>query len=248
MVDAMKEKEKILEMKHITKRFGGLTALDDVHFDLYTNEILALVGDNGAGKSTLIKIISGAIIPDEGEIFLYGNKVEISNPIDAKKLEIETVYQDLALIDTLDITKNIFLGREKSFLFHKRRQAVARKIIDGLDINIPDIREKVRFLSGGQRQSVAIARATTFGKRIIILDEPTAALGVRESKHILEIIGSLKARGLSIIIITHNLEHAFFISDRFFVLRNGKEVGVKKKEETSVDEIVKMITGGVFVK
>ena len=109
MVDAMKEKEKILEMKHITKRFGGLTALDDVHFDLYTNEILALVGDNGAGKSTLIKIISGAIIPDEGEIFLYGNKVEISNPIDAKKLEIETVYQDLALIDTLDITKNIFL-------------------------------------------------------------------------------------------------------------------------------------------
>jgi ABC-type sugar transport system ATPase subunit len=244
----MREKEKILEMKHITKRFGGLTALDNVNFDLYKNEILALVGDNGAGKSTLIKIISGAIVPDEGEIFLYGKRVEINNPIDAKKLEIETVYQDLALIDTLDVTKNIFLGRESGLLFHKRRQEIARKIIDGLDINIPDIREKVRFLSGGQRQSVAIARATTFGKRIIILDEPTAALGVRESKHILEIIASLKARGLSIIIITHNLEHAFFISDRFFVLRNGKEVGVKKKEETSVDEIVKMITGGVFVK
>jgi fructose transport system ATP-binding protein len=244
----MQEKEKILEMKHISKRFGGLTALDNVNFDLYKNEILALVGDNGAGKSTLIKVISGAIIPDEGEIFLYGKKVEINSPIDAKKLEIETVYQDLALIDTLDVTKNIFLGREKSLLFHKRRQEIARKIIDGLDINIPDIREKVRILSGGQRQSVAIARATTFGKRIILLDEPTAALGVRESKHILEIIGSLKARGLSIIIITHNLEHAFFISDRFFVLRNGKEVGVKKKEETSVDEIVKMITGGVFVK
>ena len=117
-----------------------------------------------------------------------------------------------------------------------------------MDINIPDIRKKVKFLSGGQRQSVAIARATTFGKKIIILDEPTAALGVRESKHILEIIKSLKDRGLAIIIITHNLEHAFYISDRFFVIRNGKCVGVKKKEETSVDEIVKMITGGVFIK
>jgi ABC-type sugar transport system ATPase subunit len=244
----MKEMEKVLELKSITKRFGGLTALDSVDFDLYQNEILALVGDNGAGKSTLIKIISGAIIPDEGEVFLHGNRVEINNPKDAKKLEIETVYQDLALIDTLDITKNILLGREKKLLFHKQRQETARKIIDGLGINIPDIKEKVRYLSGGQRQSVAIARATTFGKSIIILDEPTAALGVRESKHILEIIKSLKDRGLSIIIITHNLEHAFYISDRFFILRNGKKAGVKLKNETSVDEIVKLITGGAFIK
>jgi ABC-type sugar transport system ATPase subunit len=244
----MQEKKKILELKKITKRFGGLTALDGVDFDLNQNEILALVGDNGAGKSTLIKIIAGAIMPDEGEIYLRGERVEINNPKDAKKLEIETVYQDLALIDTLDITKNILLGRENSLLFHKRRDARARDIIDGLGINIPNIREKVKFLSGGQRQSVAIARATTFGKSIIILDEPTAALGVRESKRILEIIQSLKERGLSIIIITHNLEHAFYIADRFFVLRNGKSAGVKMKEETSVDEIVKLITGGVFVK
>jgi ABC-type sugar transport system ATPase subunit len=244
----MKSTDKMLELKNVTKRFGGLTALDNVDFDLNKNEILALVGDNGAGKSTLIKVISGAISPDEGEIFLHGAKVEINNPKDAKKLQIETVYQDLALIDTLDITKNILLGREKSLLFHKKREERARKIIDGLGINIPDIKEKVRYLSGGQRQSVAIARATTFGKSIIILDEPTAALGVRESKHILEIINSLKERGLSIIIITHNLEHAFYIADRFFVLRNGKKVGMKLKEETSVDEIVKMITGGVFVQ
>lgn len=244
----MDKEEKILELKNITKIFGGLTALDNVSLDLYDKEVLALVGDNGAGKSTLIKIISGAINPDEGEIFLHGEKVEINNPTDSKKLQIETVYQDLALIDTLDITKNVLLGRERNILSHKKREARTKKIISGLDINIPDIRKKVKLLSGGQRQSVAIARATTFGKKIIILDEPTAALGVRESKHILEIIKSLKDRGLSIIIITHNLEHAFFISDRFFVIRNGKCVGVKKKEETSVDEIVKMITGGVFIK
>ena len=257
----MDKDEKILELKNITKIFGGLTALDNVSLDLYDKEVLALVGDNGAGKSTLIKIISGAINPDQGEIFLHGEKVEINNPKDSKKLQIkhskvnlgsylqiETVYQDLALIDTLDITKNVLLGRERNILSHKKREARTKKIISGLDINIPDIRKKVKFLSGGQRQSVAIARATTFGKKIIILDEPTAALGVRESKHILEIIKSLKDRGLAIIIITHNLEHAFYISDRFFVIRNGKCVGVKKKEETSVDEIVKMITGGVFIK
>ena len=244
----MDKDEKILELKNITKSFGGLTALDNVSLDLYDKEVLALVGDNGAGKSTLIKIISGAINPDEGEIFLHGEKVEINNPKDSKKLQIETVYQDLALIDTLDITKNVLLGRERNILSHKKREARTKKIISGLDINIPDIRKKVKFLSGGQRQSVAIARATTFGKKIIILDEPTAALGVRESKHILEIIKSLKDRGLAIIIITHNLEHAFYISDRFFVIRNGKCVGVKKKEETSVDEIVKMITGSVFIK
>jgi ABC-type sugar transport system ATPase subunit len=244
----MDKEEKILELKNITKVFGGLTALDNVSLDLYDKEVLALVGDNGAGKSTLIKIISGAINPDEGEIFLHGEKVEINNPKDSKKLQIETVYQDLALIDTLDITKNVLLGRERNILSHKKREARTKKIMSGLDINIPDIRKKVKLLSGGQRQSVAIARATTFGKKIIILDEPTAALGVRESKHILEIIKSLKDRGLSIIIITHNLEHAFYISDRFFVIRNGKCVGVKKKGETSVDEIVKMITGGVFIK
>jgi len=244
----MKEKEKILELKNITKRFGGLTALKKVDFELYKNEALALVGDNGAGKSTLIKVISGALIPDEGEVFLHGERIEINNPRDAKKLNIETVYQDLALINTLDITKNLFLGRENNILNHKKREQEATEIINGLGINIPNIREKVRFLSGGQRQSVAIARATTFGKKIVILDEPTAALGVKESKHILEIINSLKENGLSIIIITHNLEHAFYVADRFFVLRNGEKVGDKLKKETSVDEIVKMITGGVFVK
>ncbi len=244
----MEEQKKILELKNITKRFGGLVALSNIDFELYSNEILALVGDNGAGKSTLIKIISGALIPDEGDIFLKGKKINIHTPMDAKRLNIETVYQDLALIDTLSITKNLFLGRENNILFHKRRELMAKKIIDDLGINILDIREKVKFLSGGQRQSVSIARAKTFGKSIVILDEPTAALGVRESKHILEVIKNLKEKGMSIIIITHNLEHAFYVADRFFILRNGKKVDSKKKELTSIDEVVKMITGGVFVK
>jgi len=251
------EQEKVLSLKNITKRFGGLVALNKVSLDLYKNEILALVGDNGAGKSTLIKTISGALIPDEGEIYLNDKKVCFNSPLDAKRTGIETVYQDLALVDSLNVANNLFLGEEEvlpliwgifNILKHRIMENKAKKILKTLGIDIPNIREKVRFLSGGQRQSVAVARAAAFGKDIVLLDEPTAALGVKESKHALDIIKRLKEEGISVIVITHNLEHAFFIADRFFVLRLGEKVGERLKDETNIDEIVKMITGGVFAK
>lgn len=246
----------ILSLRGITKRFGGLTALDSVDMDLYENEILALVGDNGAGKSTLIKIISGAYMPDNGEVYLYDQKVNFNSPHDAKKHGIETVYQDLALVDTLDVSNNLFLGKEvtvsifgKIFnvLKHKTMENESKKIIKTLGINIPNIRQKVKFLSGGQRQCVAVARASAFGKKIVLLDEPTAALGVEEASHVLNIAKNLKNKGISVIIITHNLEHAFLVADRFYVLRLGKKAGEKNKSETDIDEIVKIITGGVLV-
>ena len=251
------ESEKVLRIRNITKKFGGLVALNKVNLDLYRNEILALVGDNGAGKSTLIKIISGALIPDDGEIYLNDKSAYFNNPSDSKIAGIETVYQDLALVDSLNVANNLFLGKEKIFpllwgtfniLKHRLMENEAKKILKTLGINIPNIREQVRFLSGGQRQSVAVARAAAFGKNIVLLDEPTAALGVNESKHVLGIIKRLKDEGISTIIITHNLEHAFSVADRFFVLRLGEKVGEKLKEKTNIDEIVKMITGGVFAK
>ena len=251
------EQEKVLSLKNITKRFGGLVALNKVSLDLYKNEILALVGDNGAGKSTLIKAISGALIPDEGEIYLNDRKVYFNSPLDAKRAGIETVYQDLALVDSLNVSNNLFLGKEEvlpliwgifNILKHRMMENKAKKILKTLGIDIPNIREKVKFLSGGQRQSVAVARAAAFGKDIVLLDEPTAALGVKESKHVLDIIKRLKEEGISVIIITHNLEHAFFVADRFFVLRLGEKVGERLKDKTNIDEIVKMITGGVFAK
>ncbi len=249
--------EKILSLKNITKRFGGLVALDNVNIDLYKNEILALVGDNGAGKSTLIKIISGAYQPDGGEIYLNGEKVNFNTPLDSKKAGIETVYQDLALIDSLNITNNLFLGREEEFslfwgiikfLKHKSMEDKTKEILKTLGIEMPNIRENVQFLSGGQRQTIPVARSVAFGKKIILLDEPTSALAVSEVEHIIGLIRKLKEKGLSLIIITHNLEHAFAVADRFVVLRVGRKVGERLKEETDVDEIVKMITGGIFVK
>ena len=246
----------VLSTRNITKRFGGLLALNNVNLELYKGEIVALVGDNGAGKSTLIKIISGALVPDEGEIFINGEKVRFETPLDAKKMGIETVYQNLALVNSLDVANNLFLGKEKvislfgnSFriLKHKEMERSARQILENLGINIPNIRERVRVLSGGQRQCIAVARAATFGKNIVLLDEPTAALGVKEARHVLDITLKLKEHGISIIIITHNLEHAFMVADRFFVIRLGEKVGEKYKKDTNVNEIVNMITGGVFV-
>ncbi len=250
-------KEVILSLKNITKKFGALVALDDVSLDLYKNEVLALVGDNGAGKSTLIKIISGAIIQNRGEIYLKGRKVDFASPIEAKRAGIETVYQDLALVDSLNVANNLFLGREEKvsvlggtlkFLRHRYMEKRSKEILDTLGITIPNIREQVKFLSGGQRQSIAVAKAAAFGKNIIILDEPTAALAVKEVGHILELVKKCKEEGISIIIITHNLEHAFMVADRFAVLRVGKKVGERLAEDTDIDEIVKLITGGTLVK
>ena len=184
-------------------------------------------------------------------------KVHFNSPLDSKKAGIETVYQDLALVDSLDVANNLFLGREEQFslfwgaikfLRHKLMEKKAKETLKILGINIPNIREDAQFLSGGQRQSVAVARAIAFSKNIVILDEPTASLAVKEVGHILDLVKRLKEKGISLIIITHNLEHAFVVADRFVVLRVGKKVGERLKEETNIDEIVKMITGGVFVK
>jgi len=245
----------ILEAKSISKGFGKVQALDNVTLQLEENEILALLGDNGAGKSTLIKILAGALKKDSGEIYIDGEKIEIEDPMHAKNLGIEVVYQDLALINYLNVYQNLFLAREiqKKFGFIKilnkktMEQQASEKLAE-LGVRIKNIRVWVSKLSGGQRQSIAVAKAASFGKKIVILDEPTAALGVRESKHVLEIVKKLKAQGASVIIITHNMEHAFVVADRFFVLRLGSKVGTKKKSETNIDEIVKMITGGVFVQ
>lgn len=244
----------ILEARGITKRFGRVQAITDITLQLERGEILALVGDNGAGKSTLIKIIAGALKKDSGEILLDGQKVELENPMHARQLGIEVVYQDLSLINYLNVYQNLFLGRElqKRFGFVKvldqgrmERQAVEK--LQTLGVKVKSCREWVSRLSGGQRQSVAVAKAASFGRKIVILDEPTAALGVEEAHHVLQIVRELKNKGASIIIITHNMEHAFSVADRFLVIRLGSVVGVRRKSETNIDEIVKMITGGVFI-
>ena len=252
------ESEYILEVNNICKKFGGVIALDDINLKVKRGEILGIVGDNGAGKSTLIKIISGILSKDSGKIFFNGNKVEINNATDAKKIGIETVYQDLALIDIFDIPLNIFLGREIVYenLFGKITKVVnykkmKSKTIDSFakyNIEILNLDKPIFNYSGGQRQAVALARAAFWGSKLIILDEPTASLGLKESKNALELIKNLNKNGLTIIIISHNLQHVFSIVDRIFVLRQSKEVGIRKINETSFDEIVSMITGAKVVE
>ena len=239
----------ILELHKICKYFGGVHALEDVDLALYPNEVLAIVGDNGAGKSTLIKTISGAHRPDSGEIYFQGRKVEISNPRVARQLGIETVYQDLALVNTLDVPENIFLGRTPTrlrwFVDKKKMFAQTREILERLNIKIPFLRDPVQNMSGGQRQALALGRAVAWGGRIVILDEPTAALGVREKSNVLTLIKQLKAHGVAIVVISHNMRDVFDVSDRIVVLRGGKNVASRPKEETSMDEIVKLITGAL---
>jgi ABC-type sugar transport system ATPase subunit len=244
----------VLEARGISKRFGRVQAITGITLQLERAEILALVGDNGAGKSTLIKVIAGALKKDSGEILLDGQKVEFENPMHAKSLGIEVVYQDLSLINYLNVYQNLFLGRElqKGFgplkiLDQRRMEQQAIEKLQTLGVKVKSCREWVSRLSGGQRQSVAVAKAASFGKKIVILDEPTAALGVEEAHHVLQIVRELKNKGASIIIITHNMEHAFSVADRFLVIRLGSVVGVRRRSETNIDEIVKMITGGVFI-
>jgi ABC-type sugar transport system ATPase subunit len=248
------EKEVILEGRDITKTYGGVHALDGISLSLHKNEVLALLGDNGAGKSTMIKILSGAIQPTSGEIFVEGKKVVFSSTRDAKALGIETAFQHLALVDCLSIEKNIYLGKEITkricgieILQNKAMKQGALKFLSEVGFNIPDPNRPVEGLSGGQRHAVAISKCAFWTDKILILDEPTAALGVRETGKILNMIQELKKKGLYIILITHNIEHAFLVADRFFVLRAGQKVGEKAKEETSADEIVKMITGAIYV-
>ena len=202
----------------------------------------------------MIKILAGALKKDSGETYVDGKLIDIENPMHAKKLGIEVVYQDLGLINYLNVFQNLFLAREiqKKYgpikvLDHKTMERQSVEKLAELGIKVKSTRTWVSKLSGGQRQSVAVAKAASFGKKIVFLDEPTAALGVKESRHVLEIVKQLKTQGVSVIIITHNMEHAFSVADRFFVLRLGRRAGVKHKSETNIDEIVKMITGGVLV-
>jgi ABC-type sugar transport system ATPase subunit len=242
----------LLEARGIEKRFGRVTALREGTLELQEGEVHALVGDNGAGKSTLIKIISGVLDPDAGELLLEGSPVTIASPHDARALGIETVYQDLALAEHLDAAANLFLGREALLprplawlgLLDKRamRRRAAQEL-RRLKIGIPSVVQPVLSLSGGQRQAIAVARAIAWGRRIVIMDEPTAALGVRESAMVLELIKDVRNHGLSVIMISHDLPEVFAVADRITVMRLGRSLVTLRKDETSLDAIVSMMTG-----
>ena len=222
----------IVEMRGIKKSFGAVQALRGVDLMLQHNEVLGLVGDNAAGKSTLMKVLSGAYIPDEGEIYLDGQRVRFSSPLDARRQGIEMVYQDYALADNLDIAANVFLGREAvsfnlgpiSVLNYHLMEQETKRLLDRLKIRVDSVHQKVERLSGGQRQAVAIARATAFNAKVIIMDEPTAALSVAAISKVLDLIRELKAQGASIIIISHRLEDIYHVGDRMVVLRHGRKV------------------------
>lgn len=237
-----------LELRDIVKRFGGLTALDGVSIDVYSSEIVALVGDNGAGKSTLVKIVAGVHQPTEGTVYVAGEPVDVSGPEQARAFGIEVVYQDLALANQQQVFMNMYLGREmrmKGLPILDKRAMVrgTEEILSEFDIRIPSARSPVRDLSGGQRQGIAIGRATHWAKHLLLMDEPTAALGVQETGKVEEIILRMRERGLALLVVSHNLDQVFRIADRIAVLRRGKLVGVKRTAETDGDEIVAMITG-----
>jgi simple sugar transport system ATP-binding protein len=238
----------VLELDHVQKSFGGIVAVEDFSLDLHAGEIVALVGDNGAGKSTLVKIISGVHPPSAGTIRLSGETVAMADASSARALGVEVVYQDLALADQQPVYMNMFLGRELvTGLFRrldrKRMIAETQALVDALDVRIPSARSTIRDLSGGQRQGVAIARATHWAKKLVLLDEPTAALGVAETARVEEIITGLRARDLAILMISHSLDQVFRLADRICVLRRGLQVGVRKTAATDRNEIVSMITG-----
>lgn len=246
--------EPILTTHNLVKRYGRVTALDHCNFDLYPNEILAVIGDNGAGKSTLIKAICGAVTPDEGEIKLEGKTVHFKSPLDARNAGIETVYQNLALSPALSITDNMFMGREirkpgflgsvLKKLDHKAMEKIAREKLSELGLmTIQNIGQAVETLSGGQRQGVAVARAAAFGSKVVIMDEPTAALGVKESRRVLELILDVKRRGLPIVLISHNMPHVFEVADRIHIHRLGKRLCVINPKDFTMSDAVAFMTG-----
>jgi fructose transport system ATP-binding protein len=248
--------EPILTARSLVKRYGRVTALDHADFDLYPNEILAVIGDNGAGKSTLIKAICGAVIPDSGEIRLGGEVVHFKSPIDAREAGIETVYQNLALSPALSISDNMFLGREirasgplgtwLRTLNRGAMQKFSREKLHQLGLmTIQNINQPVETLSGGQRQGVAVARAAAFAKKLVIMDEPTAALGVKESRRVLELILDVKRRGLPIILISHNMPHVFEVADRIHIHRLGKRLAVVDPKKHTMSDAVAMMTGAM---
>jgi fructose transport system ATP-binding protein len=246
--------EPILTARGLVKRYGRVTALDNADFDLYPGEILAVIGDNGAGKSTLIKAISGAAVPDEGEIRLEGKPVSFKSPMEAREAGIETVYQNLALSPALSIADNMFLGREirkpgfvGQWLRMLDRPAMEKRARDKLTelglMTIQNISQAVETLSGGQRQGVAVARAAAFGSKMVIMDEPTAALGVKESRRVLELILDVKKRGLPIVLISHNMPHVFEVADRIHIHRLGRRLCVIDPKQYTMSDAVAFMTG-----
>lgn len=246
--------QPILSARNITKRFGSVVALDRANLDLYAGEVLAVIGDNGAGKSSLIKAISGALTPDGGEIRLNGEVVRFQSPMHARDSGIETVYQNLALSPALSIADNMFLGRELRKpgitgsvfrqLDHKKMQTLAREKLNELGLmTIQNIEQSVETLSGGQRQGIAVARASAFGSKVIIMDEPTAALGVKESRKVLELIQDVRSRGIPIILISHNMPHVFEVADRIHVHRLGRRLCTIHPQDYTMSDAVAFMTG-----
>jgi D-xylose transport system ATP-binding protein len=243
----------ILELRDVSKSFGSVQALDSVDFEVRKGEVMALVGDNGAGKSTLIKCVAGINAIDSGQVLFESRPVTIHSPKDAAKLGIEVVYQDLALCDNLDVVQNMYLGREAHDpIFRLREPVMERKTEETLEslsvTTVRSIRQPVATLSGGQRQSVAVARAVMWNSRVVILDEPTAALGVAQTRQVLNLVGRLGEQGLAVVLISHNLHDVFEVADRITVLRLGRSIGVYERKSTTQQEIVSAITAGVATK
>jgi len=240
----------ILQLRGISKSFGSVQALTDVDFEVRDGEVMALVGDNGAGKSTLVKCVAGINTPDSGEILFDGKPVHISSPKDAGKLGIEIVYQDLALCDNLDVVQNMYLGREeRDWLWRLKEPLMEQRTAETLRslsvTTIRSIRQPVASLSGGQRQSVAVAKAVQWNSKVVILDEPTAALGVAQTRQVLDLVKRLADQGLAVVLISHNLNDVFEVATRITVLRLGRDVGVYETEKTTQQEIVSAITFGI---
>ena len=241
----------ILKLEGVTKHFGGLTAVNNVSLEMYRGEVVALGGDNGAGKSTLIKMISGDYRPDGGHIFLGGKEITMASPMEARGLGIETIYQDLALCENLDATVNIFLGREPTRrllgLFKQVDRGYmlqeSQTVLDRLDIKIPNLRRPIRQMSGGQRQAVAIARAVYWNAKLVIMDEPTAALGVPEQRKVHELVKTLREQNVPVIIISHNLQDIFAVADRIIVMRRGQKVGDVMAADVNGDDLVGLMVG-----
>ena len=240
--------KKIISLKNISKRFGGVKAVEDISLDLFESEVCGIVGHNGAGKTVLMNILSGVYHPDTGEIYYYGNNVNFKSPADAKKKGIETIHQNLALAENLNASANLFLGREIYnkiyFRDEKKMFLESKKAINKINKYFKDFNTNVANLSGGQKQSIAIARAVYFNAKVIIMDEPTAALGPEETAIVREIIKKLKKNGISIFLISHDINDLFDLSDKIAVLKNGKLVDVKEKLNSNKDEILEMIIKG----
>lgn len=245
----------VMQAIGLVKRYGHVTALDGTDFELRAGEILAVIGDNGAGKSSLIKALSGALVPDEGEIFLDGNVVRFRSPIDARRAGIETVYQDLAVAPAMTIAENLFLGRElrkpgipgRLFRMLDKRRMLAESMahMQDLQIGIRSMKQAVETLSGGQRQGVAVARSAAFARHVVIMDEPTAALGVKEGNMVLELIRRVRERGLPVVLISHNMPHVFEVADRIHVARLGRRAAVLNPKRVSMSDTVAVMTGAM---